>query len=123
MEIKELEQEFKDYEVSFLGLTENTAQEVAEILAKYQAQVLVTGPVKEMTLAYTIKKHKTAFFSYFQLQALPSIVKPLSDELLMKTNILRFLVVTPPIKKVPERVRLISSDKPKEVEKELRSEE
>lgn len=127
MKIEELEQEFKDYEVSFLGLTENTVQEVADVLAKYKAQVLVAGPVKQIELAYTIKKHKTASFAYFQFQALPEIIKPLNDELSVKTDILRFLIVTPSIKKVPERIRPqpldIAQSKPKESEAESRTEE
>ncbi|MEK7115132.1 MAG: 30S ribosomal protein S6 [Patescibacteria group bacterium] len=120
MNIEDLEIELKDYEVSFLGLTENTAQEVADILAKYKARVLVAGPVKQIELAYTIKKHKTAFFAYFQFQSLPEAIKPLSDELSMKTDISRFLVVTPPIKKAIERNREkpfdATQDKSKETE-------
>ena len=109
MNIEDLEKELKDYEVSFLGLTETTAQEVADILAKYKAQISTNGPVKQIEIAYPIKKHKTGFFSYFQFNVLPSIIKPFSDELSMKADILRFLVVTPPIKKVPERVRSFDS--------------
>mgnify|MGYP001604435900 CR=1 FL=1 len=124
MKIEDLEQEFKDYEVAFLGTEEKMTQEVADILVKYKAQVLVSGPVKEMTIAYPIKKHKTALFSYFQFQALPEIIKPLSDELSMKSNVLRFLVVTPPFKKAPERIRPSSTEKTtKDSESEPRLEE
>lgn len=127
MEIKELEQEFKDYEMSFLGLTENTAQEVADILAEYKARVLVAGPAKQIELAYSIKKHKTAFFCYFQFQSLSEIIKPLNDKLSVKADILRFLIITPPIKRAPERIRPQSFDavqsKSKDLEAEPRAEE
>ena len=80
MNIEDLEIELKDYEVSFLGLTENTAQEVAEILAKYKAQVLVTGPVKQIEIAYPIKKHKTAFLDHC-IESHPCCSIPLSIHL------------------------------------------
>ena len=110
MDSQELEKEFKEYELSLLALSEQSAQDVGDVLDKMGLKVLANGQVRSMNLAYPMKKHKSAFFTYYQFQAKPEKVKDLDAQLKLKTEILRFLIVTPPIKKVAERSRPVSVD-------------
>lgn len=110
MDTQDLEKEYKEYEVTFLGLDEAACQEVGGVLSSLGMQVLTTGALRQVELAYPIKKHKTAVLAHYQFQALPEKIKELKDQLSFKANVLRFLIVTPPIKKVVERPRFVPSE-------------
>lgn len=111
METKELEQEYRDYEISFLGLTETISQTVADVLIKLNMEILSNSSVRKMTLSYPIKKHLTGFFGYLQFRTLPEKIIDLKNQIASLSDVLRFLVITPPIKKVTERVRSAFSEK------------
>lgn len=110
MDTQDLDREFKEYEVTFLGLDEAACREVGGVLADLGWQVLNTGALRQVELSYPIKKHKMAVLAYFQFQALPEKINELKDQLSLRANILRFLIVTPPIKKVVERPRFVPSE-------------
>lgn len=119
MDMVDTEQEVRDYELSFLAFNEVAAQSVAAVLAQHSVAVLVSMPARQMTLAYPIKKHQTALFGYFQFATLPETIKTIHDALFFNKEILRFLIVTPPIKKAIERPRgLVYKESPPQLRTE-----
>lgn len=93
----------KEYEISYLLKTEEAAKNVLEFLKSQGADITVEGPVNKITLAYKIKNETSAYFGYAHFTASPAIIKPVSDALKMKPEILRTLIITPPFVKNRER--------------------
>ena len=107
MEMSELEQEFKQYEISFLGLNESVGQEVNSLLTRLGIEVFFNGSIKQIDLMYPIKKHQGAFFGYLHFQTSADKIESLKKDLSLQKDIVRFLIITPPIKKFIEKARLV----------------
>lgn len=105
MDMQDNGQEMREYELSFLALNEAAGQSVTALLEERKVTIGMSVPARQMTLAYPIKKHQTALFGYTQFQTMPGTVKVIHDTLSLNKDILRFLIVTPPIKRVAERPR------------------
>jgi len=88
----------KEYELAFVAASEDAAPAVEQLIAKHGGAITGRGPLAALKLAYPVKKHTTGFFGFVWFSALPANVKQLHDELAVQKNVLRFLVVTPPIK-------------------------
>lgn len=88
----------KEYEIAYVAATEDGAVEVLRELAALGCAVLGKGPLAATKLAYPVKKHTTGHFGYVWFTAMAEDVKKLHDALAFKPGILRFLIVTPPVK-------------------------
>lgn len=99
----ELEQEKKEYEVAFLLNSPENETEIIEILSGNQIESLNKSQVSEIKLAYPIKKRTSAFFGFCQFRALPENVKKISEDLKLKPNVLRFLVLNQLTKVLPSK--------------------
>ena len=88
----------KEYEISFLLTSLESEKEFAGTLAKLGAEIFYQKPVAELRLAYKIKKHDSAYFGLYHFKASPDIVKGVKEALNLNTNVLRFLIITPPVK-------------------------
>src|SRR3989344_3314276 len=95
---EDLELDQKGYEVSFLVLEEGGAAEVEKLLAANNAEITLKGPCALTKLAYKMKKHESVYFGFFHFKALPEFAPRLREALRIMPSILRFLIVTPPIK-------------------------
>ncbi|MDE2001574.1 MAG: 30S ribosomal protein S6 [Patescibacteria group bacterium] len=94
----------KEYEISFVVKTQDGASAVEGLLGQHRMNVLFKSPVTETRLAYPIKKHATAFFGYMHAAGLPEEVSGLVHDANLNPEILRILVVTPPVgKEMPVR--------------------
>lgn len=90
--------ESKEYELAFVAAGEDAAPTVEQLIAANGGALTGKGPLAALKLAYPVKKHTTGFFGYVWFTAMPANVKKLHDELAVQKNVLRFLIVTPPVK-------------------------
>lgn len=87
----------KNYEIGFLVKDESDAAGIIKTIGGYKATVTNEGAIKRIQLAYPIKKATSACFGYVFFSSLPENITKLKDSLKINQNILRFLIVTPPI--------------------------
>lgn len=87
----------KDYEISFLLKSEADRRIVEDALAAAGASLTFSGPLKELRLAYPIKKQHSAFFGFNQFKAAPEAINSVSGALRLKPEVFRLLIVTPPV--------------------------
>jgi len=103
----ELKHDKKEYELSFLLKSRDGLATLETALKQIEAELFYTGAIVEMRLAYPIKKYNQANFGYFHFKALPENAEKLAKVLQLNPDLLRFLIVTPPITKT-ERPRTLS---------------
>lgn len=118
----------KQYEISFLAVSEKGKDEILKTLQKFQGAVSFESPAGRLNLSYQIKRQKSAFFGYFHFSALTEAIKKISEDLKLNAEILRFLIITPPIaKQAPmsqrARMRIRRVALPKEAKEELKKAE
>lgn len=105
--------EFKrDYELSFVLTSAEAAAELFNVLAKHQSVPYFQGQINQIRLAYPIKKQTSAFFGFCCFYAEPAMVKQIKDDLRLNPLILRFLIITPPVKALTHQPK--NSEKPPE---------
>ncbi len=92
------EENKKDYEISFLLPSVDSAKELPGLFSQHQAEIFYQSPLAEVKLAYPIKKHASAQFGFYHFRSAPETIQKLKDALLLNQNLLRFMVVTPPVK-------------------------
>lgn len=97
--------ELKEYEISYVLATEDAASEIEKEFAALGCQVVQKGPLAAVKLAYPVKKHASGFFGYTRFSAMPEDIKKLHDALALKPGVLRFLIVTPPVKQMAREAR------------------
>lgn len=98
--------EKKEYEIAFLLDSAEAESEITKLLAKIKAEVTTAKPVSEISLAYPIKKHASAFFGFIRFKAVTSEVAELKADLRHNAKVLRSLVtVYIPVKLRPMRTR------------------
>lgn len=88
----------KEYEVSFWVIAEEAAAEVCDILSSAKMTVGVKSPLASLKLAYSIKKHTSAFFGSCVFTGLPENIKQIDEVLARHAKVLRYLIITPPVK-------------------------
>ncbi len=93
------EKEKRNYELAVLLDNETAEPTVAHFLSKSQAEVYQKEGPKNINLAYPIKKHASAALVVYCFSALPEIIPQLKEGLKTRPNILRSLLITPPIEK------------------------
>lgn len=98
----------KQYEIAFILKTED-AYAVKQALNNRGFSVLNESPVNKLRLAYPIKKELQAYWGYFAFNADPAGIKELSDDLKLRPEILRFLIVSLPKKASRQKETQLSS--------------
>lgn len=93
----------KSYEISFCLKSADAVGEIDRVLDAIGASVLERTSIKEIRLAYPIKKqgirHANAYFGFYHFRADSSAILSLRHDLDLNDKILRFLIITPPISK------------------------
>lgn len=103
----------KEYEVSFLVKSEEQSQSVVKVLHRYGAEITSEGQLSKARLAYPIKKETLAYFGYLWFMSEPSAIPQIESDLRLSKDILRYIIVTPPVKKtLRERQEAQESEKP-----------
>ncbi len=97
----------KKYEIGFLLKSEEDAKEINKTLEKNKANILKSGEVSKIKLAYKINKEQFASFGYIRFEAEPSSIKKIKEELKTAKSVLRVMIIilpkTPPEAKRKER--------------------
>lgn len=94
----------KFYEIAFLVKNPEEEKTVIDLINQYKGKVIQKSPLKELKLAYPIKKHITAYFGCVQFELLPADIEKVSQSLKLNSQILRYLAITPPIMKQEKRI-------------------
>lgn len=88
----------KEYEISYLLTDPAIEAEVLDVLKQNGASINYQKPISSITLAYKIGKHASAYFGFCQFTAETPAIKLVDDTLRLKKGVIRFLVITPPVK-------------------------
>jgi len=102
---KKMSEEKKKYEISVILKSEDALVEVCGILERNGAVGLVKGAVSRIKLSYPIEKETSAFFSCVVFGLEPEKVFGVRKELKFSRELLRFIIVTPPVVKDEPRER------------------
>jgi len=90
------EKDKKEYELAVLLKNEEDMAPVLELVRQHNGEMVSEPRAKRLTLAYEIKKHKEAVFSYFTFRSATENVKALEHDLNTKAEVIRFLVLASP---------------------------
>lgn len=90
--------EKKEYEIALLVRAESDIQNARLIMEKNGISKTFESPIKQVQLAYSISKEKSAFFCFWYGMADPSVIKEFVNELRHEAWCLRSLVVADPVK-------------------------
>lgn len=85
----------KEYELAVLADDESSEMEVGKVLEG--TEVTSKLPSKAIHLAYPIKKRNLATLFVYKFNAAPEIISRMREALRFHPNILRSLLITPPI--------------------------
>lgn len=88
----------REYEIAFILKTEEPAG-VVGALKQHNFSITRDEPVGKIRLAYPIKKEKQAYFGFIDFVGEPEAVKEFTADLKLIPEVLRFLIITPPIAK------------------------
>ena len=106
-----------DYELAFLLTSGEAFLGLADVLKNHGAEITYESPINQIKLAYTIKKQTSAFFGFCNFRAPKDAVKKVNDDLSFIPALVRFLIITPPLKPAareprPERPYEPRTEKP-----------
>lgn len=90
--------EKKEYELSFLLKIHSPEEVVFSLVKKIALEMGGSQPGRQINLAYPIKKEMSAIFGVYDFTANPSDIAKLKSQLSSAPEILRFLLVTPPVR-------------------------
>ncbi|MBI2025063.1 MAG: 30S ribosomal protein S6 [Candidatus Harrisonbacteria bacterium] len=88
----------KDYEIAFLLSDQEAEKDLAQVLRSHKADFIHQKSAAEQKLSYPINKHLSAFFGFYHFKMIPENIKSLREALKLNPKILRFLLITPPVK-------------------------
>ena len=91
-----MEEEKINYEIAYLVKNEADKERILKFFDSLGIKLNSTGEPKLMTLAYPIKKEKTAFFGWYDFSAEPENISQLEKNLKLDQQIIRFLIVKLP---------------------------
>ncbi|RMD58116.1 30S ribosomal protein S6 [Candidatus Parcubacteria bacterium] len=95
----------RSYELAYVVRSENGVSRILQIMKEQEGEIEFEGACNPLELAYPIKKIKKAYFGYFHLKLPSDKVENLAKALRMEEEVLRFLLITPPIVKREPRPR------------------
>jgi len=107
------------YEISALLEEELGGAPLASLLKTHGAEITFESPARAIRLAYPIRKHTSAFFTFFQFMLAPDKLQELDTALSRHTGIIRYLIVIPPTKQVEKAPRIVPPPEPKPVEQKI----
>jgi small subunit ribosomal protein S6 len=81
------------YELTFLIKEETEPKVVKDLIESYKGKVIKEEKWGERTLAYTIKKNRTALFYNFQIEIDKKSVLELKNKLNLNEKVLRYLLL------------------------------
>lgn len=81
------------YELTFLVKEETELKTIKDLIESYKGKVTKEEKWGERTLAYTIKKNRTALFYNFQFEIDKKSVLELKNKLNLNEKILRYLLL------------------------------
>ena len=87
----------KAYEISFIAKGEEAVGAVIKHLNEVGAEITSEQQIEQIELAYPIKKFNTAHFGCVHFKLDTDKLANLKEALKFEDNILRYLIVTPPI--------------------------
>lgn len=93
-----MEETKKQYEISFLSKNENGAAMMVSHIQTAGGEIVHEGTIKEMELAYPIKKVQTAYFGCICAKLPTESIEDMTKAINLENDILRFLVITPPFR-------------------------
>ena len=85
------------YEAAFLVKGTEGEAVCEKLLGESGATIILKKAFTAVRLAYPIKRQESAFLGVFQFEASPDSVAPLREKASLRADILRFLIVTPPL--------------------------
>jgi ribosomal protein S6 len=89
----------KEYELAFLLRSEDAASDVVSVLKKHDAEIIKQSSLLRQKLAYPIKKETQAVFGYVTFSLDAGEAASLDRDLRFHPQVLRFLLITPPVAK------------------------
>jgi len=93
----------KEYEIAFLLRDEKGLDLVREAVRRGEGEMILENPGERIALAYKIEKESAAHFGYFHFRMDPARLADLRRDLDARSEILRFLIITPPFVKTKPR--------------------
>ena len=94
-----MEASTKAYEISFLSKNEGGAAVIVKHIQTSGGEIIHEGSIKEIELAYPIKKNKKAYMGCVYANLPGDSIEDMTNALNLENDILRFLVITPPFRK------------------------
>lgn len=107
-EQEDLEEIRKDYELTFLTANADHNAAIWAILKKYSIEPYYQSQPRSVRIAYEIKKQTAAYLSYCHFLAPAEDLKKIRHDLNFETNVLRYLIITPPLKPFIRQPRQLS---------------
>ena len=87
----------KFYEIAFLIKNPEEEKAIVDLINQYQGKIFHKAPLREIKLAYPIKKHTSAYFGCIQFELLPADIEKVSQSVKLNSLILRHLTITSPV--------------------------
>lgn len=95
----------KLYEISFLVKDEEGMKKVVDELGRFGAEIVFSGELESIRPSYPIRHLNSAYFGYLHFNLDPLKINDLNEALKLKVEIIRFLIVTPPIPSQEQKPR------------------
>ncbi len=102
----------KEYEIAFLLSSLEAERDFEGALRQNHAEFTYQKSAVEQRLAYPIKKHTSAYFGFYNFKTDPANIKAMKDTLALNANVLRYMIITPPVKIVSVSTQARPEKKP-----------
>ena len=96
-----MDKELKKYEIGFVARDEKGGDDINKSLVGHKCEIVESGSLERIKLAYPIKKEIIGYFGYYHFLAESPAIEKIKSELNLHSNILRFIIITPPAEKQP----------------------
>ncbi len=93
----------KSYEVGYLARGEEGSSVVAGHLKRIGGEISLESEIRNIKLTYPIKHHSSAYFGYVHFEIDPELVDSLKSALRLDNQIIRSLIITPPVAREKSR--------------------
>ncbi|MEK7553158.1 MAG: 30S ribosomal protein S6 [Patescibacteria group bacterium] len=93
----DIEKDNKKYEIGFLAKEEGFKEKLIKLVEDFGGEVIDNGGMSRIKLAYPIKKETSAFFGYFYFSCQAEMIKKISENLKLNSEILRHIIISTPV--------------------------